>query len=278
MPPKKKGHKGAGQVPEVRVEPGTGSASLVVNLQSGQSILASPGSLIYLRGNVQKGDVALKGLGRAFLRSLGGEDFFLNTYTGAGEVCFSSDIPGDIIAIPLAEGESYLLSQGCFLAATPNITLSAGARWRGLLGIGQDEGFLLPKAECPKGTGPGVLWLAGYGSFKRHDLAAGERLIVDNGIFLACPSSVSYTLETLGRTMISTVFGGEGFGMQFVGPATVYTQSKNLGDFLALTRSVTTQIQVDSDTVQKVVGWFGGPKESTAGGGRRAKRPSKKQT
>ena len=41
-----------------------------------------------------------------------------------------------------------------------------------------------------------------------------------------------YTLEFLGKGLISTVLGGEGVGMAFEGPCTVYTQSHNINDLL----------------------------------------------
>jgi uncharacterized protein (AIM24 family) len=64
-------------------------------------------------------------------------------------------------------------------------------------------------------------------------------LLVDNGLFLACvrPAGNSgklYSIVKLGKTLISSLLGGEGLGMKFQGPATVYTQSHNLNDLAGM--------------------------------------------
>ena len=35
----------------------------------------------------------------------------------------------------------------------------------------------------------------------------------------------------MGKTLTSAFFDGEGFGMKFVGPGTLYIQSKNISNF-----------------------------------------------
>ena len=78
--------------------------------------------------------------------------------------------------------------------------------------------------------------MAAYGSFKKIVLGQGEEIIIDNGYFLAAEKNFEYDVVKLGKTLTSSFFGGEGFGMKFVGPGTVYMQSKNLTNF-ALTLS-----------------------------------------
>ena len=44
---------------------------------------------------------------------------------------------------------------------------------------------------------------------------------------------MNYTIESLGKNILGTLLGGEVFGMKFVGPGTIYIQSKNLNNFAA---------------------------------------------
>ena len=165
---------------------------LTVPLTEGQVIKTSPGSLIYMRGDVKKGEVKVDGLGKAFGRIFSGQSFFLTSYTGGpngGSVALSLAFPGDIIQIDLQPNESYRISKGCFLAGTNNVEISATTQIKGIIGIGQEEGVILPVVKCKDGTGSGTVWLGGFGHFKMHQLKIDETIIVDNGIFLACPNS-----------------------------------------------------------------------------------------
>lgn len=209
---------------------------LKIELTNGQSIHTSPGSLVYMRGDIEKGEVRVGSIGKAFARSFGGEDFFLTRYVGGekgGTIALSLTFPGDVAQIIMQPNESYRISKGCFLASTDNIQLSAVPQWKGIIGIGQDEGVLLPLATCI-GDRPGVIWLGGYGSFEKHELKDdSDVFVVDNGIFLACPNEMQYNIVQLGRSLWSTFAGGEGFGMEFRGPGVVYTQSRNFNDFMS---------------------------------------------
>lgn len=209
-----------------------GSNYIVIFLKSGEKVLSSPSSLIYMKGDVEKGEIEIgKDVLSAFSRSFAGEDMFMTSYKGGqagGHVAFSSDIPGDVIKVQLKKDEEYTISRTSFLCSTENISISATVQPLGILGIGSGEGFILPKIKANSG---GSIWLATFGSFERIDLLPNEEIILDNGVFLAAPSHMNYTLVRLGKTFISSFLGGEGFGMKFVGPGTIYTQSKNLNNF-----------------------------------------------
>lgn len=232
---------------------------LKIDLINEQGVLTSPGALVYMRGDIQKGEVHVGNIGKAFARSFGSQDFFLTRYIGGtngGQIALSLSFPGDIVQILLQPNESYRISKGCFLASTDNIQLSAGAQWKGIIGIGQDEGVILPVATC---TGPsaGALWLGGYGTFEKHELKDEmDVLTVDNGIFLACPNHMQYNIVQLGRSLWSSFAGGEGFGMEFRGPGVVYTQSKNFNDLMVLMSKEAPKSVAQSavNTVQENIG------------------------
>lgn len=209
-----------------------GSNYVVISLKFGDKILSSPSSLIYMKGDVEKGEISIgKSVIAAFSRAFAGEDMVMTSYKGGnkgGKVAFSSDIPGDIIKIKLQNNETYTISRTSFLCGSENIHISATVQPLGILGIGSGEGFILPTI---KANGGAVIWLAAFGSFERIELKTNEEIIIDNGIFLAAPSFMKYTLVKLGKSYISSFLGGEGFGMRFVGPGIIYTQSKNLNNF-----------------------------------------------
>ena len=69
----------------------------------------------------------LKSLTRSVL---GGESFFINTFTAklSGEVTIAPALPGDIIALELG-GQPLLIQSGSFLGAT--LEVEVGTKWGG---------------------------------------------------------------------------------------------------------------------------------------------------
>ena len=64
------------------------------------------------------------GLLGGFKRMLGGESFFINTFTAAaaaGKVYLAPSTPGDIGDFPLAPGQNLFIQSGSFLACTDNV-------------------------------------------------------------------------------------------------------------------------------------------------------------
>ena len=217
-------------VNEIKGAPG--SNYITFFLKANQKILSSPGSMIFLQGNIEKGEIKTGGIMKAFARAFGGEDFFITSYKGlegGGKIAFSTDIPGDIVKIDIKKGEEYTISRSSFLCGTENIEISSKIVLRGLL---VDEGFIMPTIKAPNGDAS--FWLSNYGTFEKIDLKENETILIDNGIFLAAPSQLKYTLVKLGKSFISSILGGEGLGMKFTGPGHIYIQSKNLNDLFDL--------------------------------------------
>lgn len=226
------------QLPQSRIMGAPGSNYVIIDLMAGESIKSSPGSLIYMRGDVEKGEVEVGGIGKAFARMLGGENFVITTYRGGaygGAVAFGISLPGDIIYIDLGPQQEIIISRGSFLCCTPGLEITATTRMQGALGVGQGEGFVLPVIKA--GAEGGRVWLAAYGSFERIDLSTNETAVLDNGTFLSCPTSLNYKVVKLGKTILSSLAGGEGLGMEFTGPASLYIQSKNINDLQAMAGS-----------------------------------------
>ena len=224
---------------DYKVSGGPAFAEVVVKLKPGQAIVGDGGALQYWKGPITPGELKMSffaSIGRA----LSNESLFLTEYnvpedaTTHGTIAFASSWPGDAFCIELKPGETWKLSRGAFLASSPNITVSGKLNWRGIFEVGQDEGFILPKVTCdPKSTTNGFVFVAGYGGVEKHEIDGGDTLMINNGLFMAAPEDIDYKIEKLGKSYVSSLFGGEGLGMAFTGPCTVYTQSRNLNDLVA---------------------------------------------
>lgn len=224
----------------------TGGAfsQLAITLKEGQKVIGDGGAMASMREGVELGKLsANNGALGALGRFLAGEALLFNKYTGGPEatndndartITFAPPVPGEIVEIRLEPGEEYSLSRGGFLASSPNVKVTGKLNLRGIVEIGQEEGFILPRVRCDKDSvGPGYLWVASYGSVIKHQLKTGQKIIVDNGLFLAASSKTTYELAKTGKSWTSTILGGEGIAMKFRGPCVVYTQSHNFNDLVA---------------------------------------------
>lgn len=225
-----------------RVHADKSFAVVEFDLKPGQTIVSNGGSMNYMREGVDRGELSDSG-GGGFWSGLGrlfsGQSAFLVRYTGLDKpnrfVTFSSTIPGSVMPLKIKPGQEILINRGSFIACSPNVNISGKLNWRGFLGIGQDEGGVLPKLTLT-GKQEGIVWLGAFGHFQKHELKKDQSLLVDNGLFLASIASENkdepiYTLENLGKSIVSTALGGEGIGMNFGGPRIVYTQSHDLANF-----------------------------------------------
>lgn len=215
-----------------------GFAELHMVLRPGQTILSNGGSLSYMREGVERGELGSTGGVMGFFgRALAGQSAFQVSYKGLDNggsrmMTFSSPVPGDIMKIDMQPNEKYVVSRESYIASSENVRVTGTLNWRGFFMIGQEEGFVLPEL-INEGDRKGCAWLASYGSITEHVLKdASETLTVDNGLFLAARSDREplYTLVKMGKSILSSLFGGEGIGMLFRGPVVVYTQSHNLND------------------------------------------------
>ena len=196
--------------------------------------MTSPGALLYMKGDIEKGEIKFDSVGSGFWRILGGQSLFYTSYKGnkgGGTIAVGTDLPGDIIDIPINANEEWYISRGSYLCSTLNIVIEGTVKTQGIFGlIGASEGAVLPTIKTTDGNS-GKFWLGAYGSFEKIVLNSGQEIVVDNGYFLAAEKKMNYTIVNMGKTLTSAFFGGEGFGMKFLGPGTLYIQSKNISNF-----------------------------------------------
>lgn len=194
----------------------------VVSLPPGQSVMAEPGVLLYMRGAVTMNTGMTGGLMSGVKRALAGDSFFLAHFTGdgsGGEAAFAAPYPGTIH--PLAIGQQqWLCQRHSFLCCSPGVTLSVALSQKLGYGLFSGEGFIL---QTLGGQGDALVHAGGH--FIRMDLGAGEQIRVDTGSVVAFDAGVRYTIEFV-KGFKNLLFGGEGmFFIVLTGPGTVILQT-----------------------------------------------------
>ncbi len=197
-----------------------------VELAAGEAIKAESGAMLAMEGQVDiktaSGGV-MKGLKRSLL---GGESFFQNTFTagnGGGAVHLCPSLPGDLWHTQL-QGRTLIVQDGSYLASSPAIDVDT--KWAGARGFFSGEGFVMLKV-----SGHGDLILSSYGAIDQHTLQPGQQFTVDTGHIVAFTDGIAHQIRRVGG-LKATLLSGEGIVSEFIGPGTVWTQSRSTQSFL----------------------------------------------
>ncbi len=197
-----------------------------IRLSIGEKIQAEAGAMVSMSDSI-KMDTGVRGglMGGLKRKVLGGESFFINTFTAEnyGEVTIAPSLPGDIEAIEM-EGGTLLVQSGSFLAATPSIEVDT--QWGGGRTFFSGEGLFLLKC-----SGRGTLFVSSYGAVHLRELGYGEKYTVDTGHMVAFDESVSYSVGRAGGWK-TTLMSGEGLVCKLEGPGKFYMQTRSEGAFL----------------------------------------------
>ena len=198
-----------------------------VELASGEQLQAEAGAMVSMSNTIHLETSAKGGLLGGLKRSvLGGESFFINTFTAeqTGEVTIAPGLPGDIEALEL-NGGSVLVQSGSFLAATPDINVDTS--WGGAKSFFSGEGLIL--LRC---SGYGTLFISSYGAIHLKELRAGEQYTVDTGHMVAFDETMRYSVSRSGGWK-TTLFSGEGLVCKVEGPGRFYMQTRSQDAFLS---------------------------------------------
>lgn len=198
----------------------------VISLASGEQIQAETGAMVSKSESVKLETSIKGGLFSGLKRSvLGGESFFLNTFTAeqSGEVTIAPALPGDILALEIG-GQPLLVQSGSFLAATMGVTIDT--KWGGAKTFFSREGLFLLKC-----SGQGTVFLSSYGAIHPVQVGPGERYAVDTGHMVAFDESVKYEVGRSGGWK-STLLSGEGLVVKITGPGRFYLQTRSEDSFL----------------------------------------------
>ena len=160
-------------------------------LSAGETIKAEAGAMVSQTPGLQMETKAdggiMKGLKRSFL---GGESFFMNTFTATQEgdqIGLAPPLPGDMAHWPLA-GQTVYLQSGSYVASSAGVEVDTD--WGGAKTFFSGEGLIVLKV-----SGTGDLVLSSYGAIHSMDLAAGQSYIVDTGHMVGWSDGVQYEVH-----------------------------------------------------------------------------------
>ena len=211
---------------DIRFSPSFAMAT--VKLNQGDGLQAEAGAMTGMSGGVQIETKAQGGLLGGLKRSvLGGESFFINTFTasaGPGEVIVAPALPGDIIHMPVDGSKAIMVQSGSWLAGEASVTVDT--KWGGAKTFFSGEGLFL--LRC---SGAGDMLVASYGAIFERELAAGESYKVDTGHIVAFDEGIGYEVNKVGGWK-STILSGEGLVATFTGPGKLWQQSRSPADLV----------------------------------------------
>jgi uncharacterized protein (AIM24 family) len=164
--------------------------SLSIELTSGQTIYFEHDTLLWKSVELGMGSrVQLQGM---FKRLMSGMDLIITEARGPGRVALSRDVPGEIRAIPLAQGQELHVRERAFIAASTEIDYV----WERAGGVGTmlfgGTGLVIDRFFAA--NAPGMLWIHGGGNIIEMDLAPGEQIDVEAGGWLYKEPSVGIEL------------------------------------------------------------------------------------
>jgi uncharacterized protein (TIGR00266 family) len=198
-----------------------------LKLDAGESVKTEAGAMVTMGPGLEiqtgtGGGGILGGLKRA---ALGGESFFMNTFSASApaELSISPALPGDIAHYPMS-GETLYLTSGNYLASDTG--LDVDTKWGGAKTFFSGEGLFLLKV-----SGQGSLFASAYGAIQTVELVPDQVFTVDTGHVVGFTDGVGYNVRKFGGIK-STLLGGEGLVAELTGPGTAWVQTRSPRAFL----------------------------------------------
>lgn len=197
--------------------------AVVIALDPGEGVRAEPGSMMYMEQGVEMDTSTGGGLLQGLKRKIGGESFFITTFTNGtsrpAHVAFAADHPGKILALELAGGD-ILCQRDSYLCSARGVDVSVAFTRRLGAGFFGGEGFILQRLH-----GDGLAFISAGGHIVERVLERDERLRVDTGCIVGFQESVDYDIQRV-RGLKSMLFGGEGlFFATLAGPGKIWIQT-----------------------------------------------------
>lgn len=207
---------------------GTTVPAVEIKLSSGDAVYTQSGGMSWRSDGITMDTNTRGGFMKGLARAFSGESIFMVTYKAYSDstICFSSTVPGSIIAVKADDHAGMILQKGAFLCAEDSVELSTVWRKGVMKGLFGGEGFIMQRVE--RG---GMLWLEIDGDAVEKELAPDEILMVDTGNVVAFDYTVTYDIERV-KGLKNVFLGGEGlFITTLKGPGKVILQTQNIVDF-----------------------------------------------
>lgn len=195
-----------------------------IGLAPQESVRVEAGAMAYMAPTVALQSKMEGGLLKSIKRAaLGGESFFLTTYTAdarGGWVDVAPRLPGDLVALDITSSRPFVISKGSWLASAQSVSLDT--KWGGFRNMFGSEGGFVVHA-----SGEGKCLVACYGALETWNLAPGETITVDTGHMVAYEAAVTMNLRQVTGGLVQSFKSGEGIVFDFTGPGLVMTQTRN---------------------------------------------------
>ncbi len=185
--------------------------------------------LLWKHPGVQIGFKSLRGAGRRFFAGL---QIFISEAQGPGNISFSRDSVGQIVALRLQPGQTVEVREHQFLVATGNVDYNFTFVQGAANILFSRTGLFIDQFTAMQGEG--MVLLHGYGNVFEKVLAPGEALDIEPGAWLWKDPSVQMSVTTVAGSQrgggILGAIGGMMAGAsiilnRFVGPGRVGIQS-----------------------------------------------------
>ncbi|KAJ5555136.1 hypothetical protein N7461_003606, partial [Penicillium sp. DV-2018c] len=194
---------------------------VTVQLAMGCPLTVRPGAMIAMSPTITlRGHISF-----SVKKFLLGGSMTMSGYTGPGELLLAPSMLGDVFVLRI-DGGSWEIGRDAFLAHTSGVKHDYKSQSLSK-GFFSGEGFFIYEI-----TGTGLLWMQSFGAVIKKDLVAGETYFVDNGHLVAW--NCEYKIQRVASGgLLSGFSSGEGLACKFIGPGTVYLQTRNLKAFAA---------------------------------------------
>ena len=211
---------------KVSVEHRPSYALGIVELAEGESVKAETGAMVSMSSNVEVASGVQGGLLKSAMRKvLGGESFFVNTFTAQGapgQVTFAPSLPGDVMELALT-GDLFVQS-GSYLAGDPSVEIDI--KWGGARSFFGSEGLFLIHLK-----GRGEVLLSSFGAIHKIALDGRQPMIIDTGHVVAFDHTLQWNVKKVAG-MFTSLISGEGLVCEFSGAGNVYLQTRSNQAFL----------------------------------------------
>lgn len=195
-----------------------------VDLAANEQVQVESGSMMAMTPNLTLETKAKGGILSGLKRMVGGESFFMNTYTAQGapgRIMIAPAVPGDMRHVQLNGGEFYIQS-GSYVASSPAITLDT--KWGGAKTFFGGEGLFILKA-----SGTGDVLFGSFGAI--HEVSVNGAYTVDTGHIVAFEAGLQFNVRKVGG-LKSLFLSGEGLVCDFRGSGKLYIQTRKPGSFV----------------------------------------------
>lgn len=200
----------------------------VVKFDPHEAIQAEGGAMVSMTDNVEIETKARGGVLKSLARSvLGGESFFVNTFTASsdgGEVTLAPALPGDVQMMELQD-ETLLVQSGSYVASSQGIEVDT--KWGGAKTFFGGEGLIMLRV-----SGSGTLIVSSYGAIHPVELTAGQKYVVDTGHLVTFDADIDFKVRKVAGWK-STLFSGEGLVAELTGPGRLTLQTRSENAFLS---------------------------------------------